>query len=79
MFWDKGLNEPIRRGCEFLSQRVDPAVSMTVWTPWRPTTCTRSSKLKSAGSTAFWLGWTTAPSFWNLLTRLHEATTRLEN
>jgi len=31
MFWDKELNEPARRGYEFLSQGVDPAVSMTVW------------------------------------------------
>jgi hypothetical protein len=29
--WDKELHEPIRRGCEFFSQRVDPAVSMTIW------------------------------------------------
>jgi hypothetical protein len=31
MFWDKELNEPARRGCEFLSQGVDPAVAMTLW------------------------------------------------
>ena len=31
LFWNKELNEPIRRGRERFSQWVDPTVSMTLW------------------------------------------------
>jgi hypothetical protein len=60
------------------SQGCLPPTPSAVWrTPRRPSTCTRSPKLKSAGSTAFWLGWTTAPSSGSH--DIAEATTRVEN
>jgi hypothetical protein len=31
MLWHKELNEPLRGACESFSQRVDPAISMTLW------------------------------------------------
>ena len=57
-----------RRTASRVSRPLDtkpsiPPTPSAVWrTPSRPSTCTRSPKLKSAGSTAFSLGWTTPPS-----------------